>query len=63
MKEHVSLEIAQKLTKIYMGLYSSGKKMFSAANHIDHYIHDILDYTILSDDNKHLNQNLHTFDI
>lgn len=37
--------------------------MFSAAKHIDHYIHDILDYTILSDEHKRLNQDLHTFDI
>jgi hypothetical protein len=51
-KENGNNEAASQLEKIYTGLKTSGSKILSAAEHIDHYIHDILDFTVLSDDKK-----------
>ena len=63
MQDNVSKEVAANLNKIYEGLSISGNKMFNAANHIDHYVHDILDYTILSDNLKQLSKEITIFEV
>ena len=63
VQDNVSKDVAAKLYKIYDGLNKSGNKMFNAANHIDHYVHDILDYTILSDNQKQLSKEITIFEV
>ena len=41
-------DLKRKLVKIYNGLHKCGTKMNSAAQFIDFFVHDILDYTILN---------------
>ena len=37
--------------------------MYSAAQHIDHYVHDILDYTILDDNEMQFEIDEQVFDV
>ncbi len=62
-KKNGNNEGASQLVKIYNGLKTSGSKIFSTAEHIDHYIHDILDYTLLIDDQKLFKKDLQIIDI
>lgn len=38
-------------------------KMMSSANLIDYFVHDILDYTILTNDSKNFTKDISVFDI
>ena len=52
-----------KLKAIFEGIRYSGSKMTSAAKFIDHFVHDILDYTILNNDSKNFIKDLSIFDV
>jgi len=52
-----------ELAKIFRGLKSCGAKMTSSSQLIDYFIHDILDYTQLSNDKGQLIQNLTVFNV
>ena len=42
----------RKLNTIYIGLHKCGTKMTAAAQFIDFFVHDILDYSILNKNQK-----------
>ena len=44
--------IKQKVSKVLINLEINSKKMNSSSKFIDYFVHDMLDYTILSNDKK-----------
>ena len=44
--------IKQKVSKVLINLGINSKKMNSSSKFIDYFVHDMLDYTILSNDKK-----------
>ena len=56
-------EAKPNLIEIYTGLQKCGNKMTAAAQFIDFFVHDILDYTILNKDQKNFNADNTIFDI
>ena len=57
------LQLKEQLAEIYTSIYKCGKKMSSATNFIDFFVHDILDYTILNKDEKNFKKNITIFNI
>ena len=53
----------EKLQVIYNGLEKYSKKIFTASKFIDYYVHDMLDYSILIQDDESFSQNVTVFDI
>ena len=53
----------QRLAHIHQGLNKCTKKMSSAAMYIDHFVHDMLDYSILSQGEESLDKTITKFDI
>ena len=51
------------LSKIVIGMTKCCVKMASSANLIDYFVHDILDYTILTNDTKNFTKDISVFDI
>lgn len=51
------------LDKIFSGLSTCGRKMYSAVKFIDYFVHDILDYTLLNQEEKNFTKNLAVFDV
>ena len=51
------------LDKIFTGMKQCCHKMTSSANLIDYFVHDILDYTILTSNNKKFTKDVSIFDI
>jgi len=56
-------EYSDELQQIYVGMMNCCQKMTSSANIIDFFVHDILDYTILTNDDKNFIKDLSIFDI
>jgi hypothetical protein len=61
--KNVEEEAIDSLKKIFDGMHSCGKKIFSATKFIDFFVHDILDYTILNKEQKNFVKNVSVFDI
>ena len=55
--------ILEKLKLINQGLYTNSIKMTNSANLIDYFVHDMLDYTILSNTVDNFVKDNSTFDI
>ena len=55
--------ISQKLSLICDGLEKNSVKMTSSAKFIDYFVHDILDYTVLTNDSHNFMKNNTVFDI
>ena len=53
----------QKLDQIYKGLHKCGTKMTAAAQFIDFFVHDILDFTILNKNQKNFTKHFTIFNI
>ena len=49
--------------KIVLGMNKCCQKMTSSANLIDYFVHDILDYTILTNESKNFTKDISVFDI
>ena len=49
--------------KIYEGLNECGKKIVSASKFIDFFVHDMLDYSILNQDEKKFTKDICTFNV
>ena len=56
-------ETKSNLIRIYTGLRKCGKKMTEAAQFLDFFVHDILDFTVLNKDLKNFNAENTIFDI
>ena len=48
---------------IYEGLVECGKKIVSATKFIDFFVHDMLDYSILNQDDKKFSKDITRFNI
>lgn len=55
--------IKEALIHIYKSLLKSGKKITCASKFIDFFVHDILDYTLLSKDSNNFTKNFTVFNI
>jgi signal transduction histidine kinase len=55
--------IKSSLISIFNGLANSGKRIVCAANFIDFFVHDILDYTILNKDSNKFTKKIEVFSI
>ena len=55
--------IHKKLDSTYKGLNACGKKLKQAANFVDFFVHDILDYTMLNKDDTNFTKDIKVFDI
>ena len=44
--------VLKRLNKIYDGLQINSSKMTSSAMFIDYFVHDMLDYTVLTNENE-----------
>ena len=51
------------MQKIYQGLVECGRKYYSATKFIDFFVHDMLDYSILNQDEKKFTKDLSKFNI
>mmetsp|Transcript_9413 Transcript_9413/g.14399 ORF Transcript_9413/g.14399 Transcript_9413/m.14399 type:complete len:234 (-) Transcript_9413:800-1501(-) len=60
-KAHVE-RLAGYFEAVYKGLSECSKKMYSAVNFVDYFVHDILDYTMLMKD-KNFTKNKMVFDV
>ena len=75
VQERLALEIDKKqdneelinlkndLSMIYEGLMECGKKIVSATKFIDFFVHDMLDYSILNQDDKKFSKDITRFSI
>ena len=59
----ISRDTVDKLDAIFEGIQTCGEKMFSATKFIDYFVHDILDYTVLSKQEKNFRKNFEVLDI
>lgn len=55
--------ISNKLILICTGLEQNSVKMTSSAKFIDYFVHDILDYTVLTNDSHNFIKNNTIFDV
>ena len=53
----------EKLDLIYQGLEKNSDKMKASAKLIDYFVHDILDYTVLTNDSKNFIKEITNFDL
>ena len=53
----------EKIQMIYNGLEKGTNKIFTASKHIDYFVHDMLDYSVLNRDNSNFVINNNQFDI
>jgi hypothetical protein len=51
------------ITKIHEGLKVTTKKIVSASKFIDYFVHDMLDYTILNEQDNNFTKSTKIFDI
>ena len=56
-------QISQKLSLICEGSEKNSDKMTCSAKFIDYFVHDILDYTVLTNDSQNFVKNNTVFDI
>lgn len=55
--------VLEKLKLINEGLQTNATKMTNSANLIDYFVHDLLDYTILSNNMENFLKDNHRFNI
>lgn len=55
--------ISDKMSLICDGLEKNSFKMTSSAKFIDYFVHDILDFTVLTNDSHNFIKNFTVFDI
>jgi hypothetical protein len=48
---------------LYEQLTESGSKLSSSSKFLDFFVHDILDYTMLNNNETHFNKNIENFNI
>ena len=51
------------MDKVYRGLKDCGKKIVSATKFIDYFVHDMLDYSVLNQDDQKFTRTLTVFDV
>ena len=56
-------KISPKLQKVFNGLQICGKKIVSATQFIDFFVHDILDFSVLNKNDENFTPNNSVFDI
>ena len=59
----VSKQLKDKMVKAVIGLRTCSKKIGGAGKFIDYFVHDILDYTILSKDGQNFIKQCSVFDV
>jgi signal transduction histidine kinase len=57
------INLKNDLSMIYEGLMECGKKIVSATKFIDFFVHDMLDYSILNQDDKKFSKDITRFSI
>ena len=56
-------KVAEKIKLIMEGLLKNSFKMTSSAKFIDYFVHDMLDYTVLTNDKDNFVKDLQEFDV
>ena len=49
--------------QVYKGLKDCGRKIVSATKFIDYFVHDMLDYTVLNQDDSKFTRTITVFDV
>jgi hypothetical protein len=57
------LVLCDSMNQVYRGLKDCGKKIVSATKFIDYFVHDMLDYTVLNQDDSKFTRTLTVFDV
>ena len=56
-------DAAEKIRLIWTGLETNSFKMTSSAKFIDYFVHDMLDYTVLTNDKQNFIKDLQEFNV
>ena len=56
-------KVAEKIKLVLEGLVTNSFKMTSSAKFIDYFVHDMLDYTVLTNDKNNFVKDLQEFDV